>query len=1529
MTLNRELPIIGTATLRGREASVTLPPRILLHGIQVGNGAGPLEAASSTFGDLPTVLMFTEVRHGEYLVDAALIAESGHALGTLTLQFECDPSNPTVLITVYGLDLAPDRQALLGSFEAPIGTLLHAYDSARSEDKKVELVAAYHSAFYAALHSRHLVQAQIYAGKLAALFEATATPTAAGPILDALGFRLVVFYAFTEAGREFEATLQLYGAFEALYDAVLLMISQADMGLASGVVNKLIQGRARYIALRRYLQATVHQQRRGITVDTNLAGCIDDIAAAFSVFGADLGLLELAEAFAGEVRPVARGLTRHDRFHDTPEKVCALLRIVEALFSAHALSSSEHLYRELLQHYTRLVRAFADSNRAVEGQAARVTAAFIDRISAMTVSLRLAILDVLLSYEAGLICGTAGSCAAQFVSGMVAPLLASLHNVPLVPTTVCVSPLASGRSVEGPGLAQAETLSRLFVLVSERSLDVMRHMRHTALYLTTMHRRYVRIQEATAEEDEARQAVPMFAERYGLTSDDVKRIQAFAQDPFSCLEPYIAIANNLNGLLGGLLATLLVCAKNSGTTPPVTVLQTLSDYFYTAAACIGLVLGNLDEVPISGLEAQQEVYNRATSGSHKLVIPPAVKIEFKLSDTVESSLLVYKPLSTDLFRHPNLSNSLLHALSNFFECFCCALAGPLREENTDGAEDAESMYPALLEYYYCGPTGPSFEFLQPLSVFFNTLLASGIILGNRVAHKEKGERVFHCSLTVKDLGLERLTSNELYSVADAIWFFIRYYGAILFQHTIHGDILFACYLIELNRYLAVGSLSEPLLCQLRNCTLIHLKTSAGPIQLPPGIGDYIPTLTLTDLYSTPILLSGSTGTDRAASRRVLGSLQQLPPGIAHGYLVAELVHTAVQRLLAHIHYQMFDEYFSTLDCLARLMDLLLTRFATADPADPDLFNCSRYYTDALKSVTVQLALRLSTRFILPSRQLSRACRSTASLLISSWSVQQYVASVDQQDKESIRNTVRPLSASAAGLTFISSEFVAQLVRSLLGYISASGLDKARTCMQQILAFVRSRWAHLKTIAPTASATLCSFASMCAYLNIIETFLLRPEDAVYRASSHYDITRLLQMPLFLLTYLKAFAGAFDDAVVEQADAERVADTQLPGELLDIITAAVSRSGHGWTLIYAGMVIRAILRIPGIRTQTSFCSRQSMHLAIAMTNQAVDQLSMGGEGDGSLDLDGLFRFSDLSAGRLLFELDSSLDSPPVTREEDEGSLELGANEYPAGTVLRELTELSILPSQDARGVFQPIVPEPIAVREIPHHGEPAELMRYIAPRPAIVFSFSVPFSLYRSAFDPSTLSDDLARKLDVIDGLTATYPKQYRLPRETPTFSRKGSGEAPLSGKVTYCGKLANETRDLVTAPPVEGQHRHVSKSNELARRLMSREQREQRARELLECARAEFETESDEGDEERQDRKGDISDDPRPTTQPSIRPSSARVEPETNEMEGSDGEDWDPVEDEEFADEGQLPARIIERVQLLRADMRKPILRASE
>lgn len=1528
MDLNSELPTLGTATLRGREASLTLPPRILLHGFRVGNGAGPLVAASSTFGDLPMALRFTQARQGEYLVDAALVAESGHAMGTLTLQFECDSTDSMIHIIVYGLDLAPEKQALLGSFEAAIGTLLHAYDNARSEGRRLELVAAYHSALYAAIHSRHLVQAQIYAGKIAALFEATATPTTAGPMIDALSFRLVVCYAFTEVGREFEATLQLYAAFEALYDAILLMISQADLGLASGVVNKLIQSRARYIALRRYLQATAHQQRRGITLDTNLASCVDDIAAALSVFGADLGILELAEAFAGETRPSARGLTRHDRFHDTPEKVCAILRIIEALFSAHALSSSEQLYREILQHYTRLVRTFADGSRVVEGQAARVAAAFIDRISAMTIPLRLATLDVLLSHEASIICGTAGNCAAQLISGMVAPLLASLHNVPLVPTTVCVSPLANSRSSEGPGVAQTEILSRLFVLTAERCLEVMRHMRHTVLYLTTMHRRYSRIQEATAEQDEAQQAEPMFAERYSLTSDEVKRVQAFAQDPFSCLEPYIPVAIHLNGLLGGALATLLVCAKNSGTTPPVTILQTLNDYFYTTAACIGLVLGNLDEVPLPGLETQQEVYNRAASGSHKLVIPPAVKIDFKLSDIIESSLLVYKPLSTDLFRHPNLANALLHALSNFFECFCCALAGPLREESTDGTEDTGSLYPTLLEYYY-GPTGPSFEFLQPLSVFLNTLLASGIILGNRVAHKEKGERVFHCSLTVKDLGLERLTSNELYSVADAIWFFIRYYGAILFQRTIHGDILFSCYLIELNRYLAVGSLSEPLLCQLRNCTLIHLKTSAGPVQLSPGTGDYIPTLTLTDLYPAPMHLSGSTGTDRTASRRVLGSLQQLPPGIAHGYLVAELVHTAVQRLLAHLRYQMFEEYFSTMDCLARLLDLLLTRFAMADPADPDLFNCSRYYTEALKGVSVQLALRLSTQFILPSRQLSRACRSTASLLVSSWSVQQYVTSVDRQDKENMQSTVRPLSASTAGLTFISSEFVAQLVRSLLGYISASGLDRARTCMQQTLAFVRSRWAHLRTIAPTAPATLCSFASMCAYLNIIETFLLRSEDAVYRASSHYDMTRLLQMPLFLLTYLKAFAGAFDDAVIEHADAERVADTQLPGELLDIITAAVSRSGHGWTLIYAGMVIRAILRIPGIRTQTSFCSRQSMHLAIAMTNQAVDQLSMGGEGNNSLDLDGLFRFSDLSAGRLLFELDSSLDGPPVAREDDEG--EMGSTaEYPAGTVLRELTELSIIPSQDARGVFRPTFPEPIAVREIPHYSEAAELMRYIAPRPAIVFSFPVPFSLYRSAFDPSTLSDDLARKLDVIDGLTTTYPKQYRLPRETPTFSRKDSSGVPLSGKVTYCGKLANEARDLAAAPPNEGQHRHVSKSNELARRLMSREQREQRARELLECARAEFGAESEEGEEdEQQGRRGEASDDTRPVGQRYMRPSSARVEPEAIEIEGSDGEDWDPVEDEALADEGQLPARIVERVRLLRADMRKPILRASE
>lgn len=71
---------------------------------------------------------------------------------------------------------------------------------------------------------------------------------------------------------------------------------------------------------------------------------------------------------------------------------------------------------------------------------------------------------------------------------------------------------------------------------------------------------------------------------------------------------------------------------------------------------------------------------------HDIAVLAPLLIDFKLSELVESKMLVYKPLSTDIFKYPNLSNAILHVLGNFFAGFgfCVSVAAnrPLATTHT-------------------------------------------------------------------------------------------------------------------------------------------------------------------------------------------------------------------------------------------------------------------------------------------------------------------------------------------------------------------------------------------------------------------------------------------------------------------------------------------------------------------------------------------------------------------------------------------------------------------------------------------------------------------------------------------------------------------------------------------------------------------------------------------------------------------------------------------------------------------------------
>lgn len=1569
----RRLMVVASVRHVGESTRIPLAQTTLIHAIVVGMQGVMIKSLTFDCNFTKRALPYFSVLPGEYLVDHVIpyneVVPGSESVLQIDLAYpedypgDIEESN---YVLVYGISFDLHNLSPLGKFLPEVVSLLFYYgaESARASHRfEHPLLFTLYSAGYAAYHGRKYLMADSYFQRLAESIGSTLlTQQQQGQgqdkqrldittvrVLTSLSVtRLIAVVGLNKHEKAYDAAVRFYATLRWFFLTLLSWYSQT-IGTSRVSETRAKLFAEHYTHLAETLHSVPIQARPLVSLETCFLPCIYDLLFLLILDTAEdltsAQLLELISSYSPNSSTALSmlcastkqliGLSRSRTIFDTVEKTSAVTYLLDLVLRSSMLSLQPEILKLLVTPFVLQLTSSSTEHHALTSQALMVLQTVRDRLLCLSpTSLFRFTVDLFGLFDPVVLLQITDSEEGQFLHTLIIDILNVLGTARLAIDFHSFFPLSQQPDGHSPGNNKTywdleryiKSLSYLF----EVTITLVRQIRHTYIYFHTINRKYNKLLgESKDNPSQAQQteALASLKEKYHLSSKEIETLLAFRNDSLSPLQNQLDLTIKLNILLGNTFGTILLCSQHQRIVPCSELVSSLNSYFYKCSACIGLVLCNLDEIPIRGVPArEQAVYAKASlvkepHDVHDIAVLAPLLIDFKLSELVESKMLVYKPLSTDIFKYPNLSNAILHVLGNFFAGFefCVSVAAnrpfgdnphthdaskmmvttptarcgtklntkvyssplsssatsPCQQEygrgkmppqlapeaatvncstssSTSTEQEPYNAYLSLIQYYYL-ESSPDLPFLKPITIFLNTLFASGIILGNRIAHRNKEERVYHCSLSISDLGLEKLTSTELYSFAENIWYFVRYYSNSLFQCTTYSDLLFGAYMLEFIRFSCFNSLNEVLLCQFINYSQLYWSdslASAEPLVVK-SLEPCFPTFILLDLPSAREVFEPHKSVQLSV-QKVLSWFQTIGFGASKFYLLTELLYLSMQQLLRHSKYQMFPECYGLIGKMLHLVEALLDRLYELDSNTVEAYTYTKHYVEILYRLTTKVAVHLSTHLIPSTHFYREAARDAASLLISTRCLKYY------NDTLFLLTTNQSKSSAVTSSDFyLSIAFIANILELVLLCNLSDDATKLRAVNCQLLKLVMLSWKYLKRNAFLNSTNICSFARVCALLTLFELIIFPScKDLAALDTSFSIFTELhehITFPLFFLAYAKELIGKYSLLLSEwfaKWPDTNVAISEVKlTKLLSIYTVAVKSTGCARIHLYASAFVRKLLSTAHVCKLLSHREQQELQTFCATIEVHACYWDAG-----ALD------YESQSATALLTELETPINKKPeysVQLDDVWLSAELLSIPTP-----KNLSDISIIPLI-SNGTLQEMRPRHIPQTELPHYSSIADLKLSVATQYAIVFSFTVPFAGTKEANMLSDLftSVDADKNnpdtfMDKIDGLMeGTLNKKVKLlmGHDMPTYNITTSLGEQVERRynVIYSKRLlelvSNEfysladcdTNDNAIASSTPSSKAPVIKTNELTRRYMNKEERNRRAQYLLQNALDEF------------------------------------------------------------------------------------------
>lgn len=1574
-SVTRRLMVVGSVQHAGESTRISLTQTTLIHAVIVGTQGATVKNLTLDYNLTKRALPFSSALPGEYLVDHVLPYHEIVPGSTLTLQIDLgypEPYNNDAdggrYILVYGISFDIHNFSPLGRFLPEIISLLCYYEieSTRVANRlEHQLFFTLYSAGYAASHGLKHLKADTYFRRLAENLGNTLLvqhidgnqqlDVTKVRILTSLSMtRLIAVVGLNEHEKKCEAATSFYDTLRWFFLTLFSWYGKVTSNTGVSEMRAKLFNK-HYTHLIEALQSTPTQARHLISLDTCLLTCIYDVLFLIILDSAEnltsVQLSDLLNSYSPNSSTALSMLCANHNMllcfshsptiFETTEKVSAVIYLLDLIFQSNMMSLQPELLKLIITPFILQVVSPSIENPALNGQILTTLQTVRSKLPCLSAtSLFRFFVDLFGIFDPAILLQITDSEGGQFLYALVIDILDMLGTAQLAIDFYAFFPspqqLSDNRSEDSKVYWDLERYIKSFSYLAEVTVIIIRQLRHTYVYFHTINRKYNKILGTHKDNPDQicqTEALESLKEKYHLSPEEIETLLAFRKNSLSPLQKQLDLAIKLNTLLGNTFGTVLLRSQDRGVVPSNELVTSLNSYLYKCSACIGLVLCNLDEIPIRGVPLREQVLyakgllEKQSHDANDITTLPPLLIDFKLSELVESKMLVYKPLSTDIFKYPNLSNAILHILGNFFAGFgfCISTtinspfsnqveadsasrkhmqtpmtsdgiglgakayisslpsstASPCQQEygrgkippqsnkdvskmnysmssSTSTEQESQNVYLSLIRYYYSEKT-PELPFLKPVTILLNTLFASGIILGNRIAHRSKEERVYHCSLSISDLGLEKLTSNELYSFAENIWYFVRYYSNALFQCTIYSDLLFGAYILEFIRFSRSGPLNEVLLCQFINYSQLYWSDSLASVDplVIKSLESCFPTFILLDLPSIREISESSKSTQLSV-QKALSWFQAVGFSTSKLYVLIELLYTAVQQILRHTKYQMFPECYGLIGKILHLFEGLLDRLYELDSSTIEAYTYTKHYVEVLYRLTAKISMYLSTRFIPSTHFYREAARDAASLLVSSCCLKYYNDAlfllINDQSKE---NTPK------CSDFYLSITFIANILESTLLYNLSSDVTKSRTINCQLLKLIMLSWSHLKSISFLNNTNICAFAHICALLTLFELIIFPTcEDTVVLGTSFsifIDLYEYTTISLFFLAYTKKLAEKYSLLYGEWFNKRQginvaVNEAKLT-KFLGTYTAAVKSAGCARVHLYASVFLQKLMLSACIYKSLSHRERRELQAFCSTTELNACRWGGGVLADENWSV---------SAATLLIELETPIDKKPeYSTQLDEGGLSAELLSIPNP---KSLSDISIIPLI-SNGNLQEMRPQYISQTELPHYTSIADLKSIVATQYAIVFSFIVPFT---STKDADTLLDlpiavDVDRNnpdtfMDKVDGITGGVPnKRVKLlmGHDMPTYSAMTQLGEQVERRynVVYSKRLLDlvsngiyllaeaEVVEGASAQPAPSSKPPVLKTNELSRRYMSKEERDRRAQYLLQNAINEFEEEA--------------------------------------------------------------------------------------
>ncbi|EES99535.1 Hypothetical protein GL50581_3280 [Giardia duodenalis ATCC 50581] len=1568
-SITRRLMVVASVQHVGESTRIPLPQTTLIHAIVVGVQDVAIKNLTLDYNLTKRALPFSSTLPGEYLVDHVIpyheVVPGSESILQIDLSYPDARNRDTEganYILVYGISFDIRALSPLGRFLPEIISLLCCYEaeSTRIANKlEYPLLFTLYSAGYAAYHGRKYLKADSYFKRLVESIGSTLLSQRVESaqqldvnqtrILASLTItRLIAVVELNKSEKRYEAALSFYDTMRWFFLTLLDWYRQSMGNIgASETHAKLFH--EYYAHLIDTLSCMPVQARHLVSLETCILSCVYDLLFLLILDSAEtLTSAQLSELFSTYSPNSSMALSmlcanykqlinfsNVQTIFGTVEKASAVIYLLDLILQSSMMSLQPEILKLIITPFILQLTSSSTESQFLSGQTIAVLQSVQDRLSCFSAtSLFRFFVDLFGIFDPAILLKITDLEEGQFLYTFIVDILNILGTAQLAIDFTSFFPLSqqSGdHKFEGTRVYwDLERYVKSFSYLAEVTVIILRQIRHTYIYFHTLNRKYNKLLGACkADPDQAHQdeALGSLKEKFHVSSKEIESLLAFRKNSLSPLYKQLDLATKLNTLLGNTFGTVLLRSQDWGVVPSHELVSSLNSYLYKCSACIGLVLCNLDEIPIRGVSPKDQalyakgLLEKQPHDVQDITVLAPLLIDFKLSELIESKMLVYKPLSTDIFKYPNLSNAILHILGNFFAGFgfCASMTtsssfldklhtrdtsrevmatptvaggnksvnnihrsplsspttSPYQQEygrgqmlpqlnteavkmscsvnsSTSTEQEPHNAYLSLIKYYY-SEISPELPFLKPITILLNTLFASGIILGNRIAHRSKEERVYHCSLSISDLGLEKLASTELYSFAENIWYFVRYYSNSLFQCTTYSDLLFGAYILEFIRFSRSSSLNEVLLCQFINYSQLYWSDSLAPAECLAikSLESCFPAFILLDLPSIREI-SDQPKSTQLSVQKALSWFQSISCSTSRLYVLIELLYTAMQQILRHSKYQMFPECYGLIGRMLHLFEALLDRLYELDSGTIEAYMYTKHYIEVLCRLVAKISVHLSTRFIPSTHFYKDAAKDAASLLISGQCLKYYNDTLFLL----INNQLGTSTVSDPDF-YLSIPFIANILESALFYNLYGDAAKSHAVSCQVLKLVMLSWHRLKSVSFLNSTNVCSFACVCAFLTLFELIVFPSSNDTtvldISFSIFTDLHEYFTFPLFFLAYTKALAGQyllfFNERFSKHLGTSTTIHEAKLTKFLGIYTAAVKSAACARIHLYASMFIQKLLSTTHICKLLSYKERQELQ-----TLYTITEMSACGWNDGALDLE------DCSADSLLIELETPINNrfeDATSVHKDALSAELLSVPNP-----KDLSDVSIIPLI-SNGQLQEMRPHHIPQTELPHYSSIVDLKLAVATQYAIVFSFVIPFTGAKEATAlldlPNSIDGEKSSAdtfIDRIDGIKEdTLNKKVKLlmGHDMPTYSIT----TPLGEQVekrynvVYSKRLlelvpngiyACTSGDLdegVTTQPTPSSKAPVIKTNELTRRYMSKEERDRRAQYLLQNALDEF------------------------------------------------------------------------------------------